>query len=891
MSRFVIVFAFLLVFESGCKRCVQKQEATSEAPPAQEAVVQPAPEVPTPTAPATALDLLVNTGSWVATASSQEAALSPKNAIDGLSSTRWSSLFKDDEWWMVDFGREELVSRVALTWETAFARSYEVLVSTNGTDWVTVYKEPKGNSGTKIISFEPRLVRQVKVRGIQRGTQWGFSLLDVAFNVQEPEKIETTASSGGGDYGSQFAVDGRMDTRWCSGFGDSEWWQVRFPTPRVIAGLKLSWETAFAEKYQIWVSADGKEWKTVYDVAQGDGRTDILFFKPVECQFVRVACSQRGTGWGNSLYEVEFYDKDKTPKLTATSSSEGAGPENAADGDPSTMWHSLAAGEQTLTVQLPGRMALGGMELLWSDPATRYTIEASTDGAEWKQVFEEKNGNGARDYIFFAATEAQYVRIACHEGPDSAYAIKEMEFKSGEEQARPILAYQAKARDATPGRYPMWLIREQEFWTVTGVEDDEQESLIGETGTIEPHKGDFCVMPFVFAGGQLVTWADVKLDQRLEEDMLPMPSVTWTADGWKLDVSAVAYGPANQASTAARYRLTNTGSEPLRAKLGLAIRPFQLNPIWQHGGMSPIAVAECTTNSGLATLRINGKDRVVSLTPPSGVGAAPLGEGDIVDYFARGEVPAAMRAEEPDGKTSAGFLYELEVPAGESRDVVVVYLLHDQSAVAADFAAAPAAGFEKVWAERRAAWGAVLTRVVMDIPEKRLIDVLKSNLGYVLINRDAPWFKPGSRNYNHAWTRDGALTGWAMLRLGKPELSKAYISKFSEFIGESGWVPHMILEEGNPVTFNSNPNSGEGQEYDSQGEFVFIVRQYFDYSGDEELLRRVYPKVVKALRFAQELRKRRMTDVYRDDPADLLRHPAGVEQPRGLLPRQTQLLG
>ena len=43
-------------------------------------------------------------------------------------------------------------------------------------------------------------------------------------------------------------------------------------------------------------------------------------------------------------------------------------------------------------------------------------------------------------------------------------------------------------------------------------------------------------------------------------------------------------------------------------------------------------------------------------------------------------------------------------------------------------------------------------------------------------------------------------------------------------------------------------NSGEGHEFDSQGEYVFIVRQYFDFTGDEALSREVYPKVVKALR-------------------------------------------
>ena len=40
----------------------------------------------------------------VATASSSEAGLDPRNAVDGSAGTRWSSVAADDQWWMVDLG-------------------------------------------------------------------------------------------------------------------------------------------------------------------------------------------------------------------------------------------------------------------------------------------------------------------------------------------------------------------------------------------------------------------------------------------------------------------------------------------------------------------------------------------------------------------------------------------------------------------------------------------------------------------------------------------------------------------------------------------------------------------------------------------------------------------
>ena len=84
---------------------------------------------------------LINDGTWVATASSQEAAFAAPLAIDGFMATRWSSEFKDNQWWMVDFGREERLARINLNWEDGLRRSYKILLSTNQTDWVEVFSE------------------------------------------------------------------------------------------------------------------------------------------------------------------------------------------------------------------------------------------------------------------------------------------------------------------------------------------------------------------------------------------------------------------------------------------------------------------------------------------------------------------------------------------------------------------------------------------------------------------------------------------------------------------------------------------------------------------------------------------------------------------------------
>src|SRR5688572_23343015 len=55
-----------------------------------------------------------------ATASSTEhSSHGPGNAVDGNSSTRWSSAFSDPQWLQLDFGSVQPIARVTLHWEAA----------------------------------------------------------------------------------------------------------------------------------------------------------------------------------------------------------------------------------------------------------------------------------------------------------------------------------------------------------------------------------------------------------------------------------------------------------------------------------------------------------------------------------------------------------------------------------------------------------------------------------------------------------------------------------------------------------------------------------------------------------------------------------------------------
>src|SRR6201996_2983146 len=75
-----------------------------------------------------------------ATSSSTESAAYPAaDAVDGNTGTRWSSAFSDPQWLEVDLGSSQSICGVTLNWEAAYASSFQIQTSTDGSNWTSIY--------------------------------------------------------------------------------------------------------------------------------------------------------------------------------------------------------------------------------------------------------------------------------------------------------------------------------------------------------------------------------------------------------------------------------------------------------------------------------------------------------------------------------------------------------------------------------------------------------------------------------------------------------------------------------------------------------------------------------------------------------------------------------
>ncbi|KQX17389.1 hyaluronidase [Streptomyces sp. Root431] len=135
-----------------------------------------------------------------------------------------------------------------------------------------------------------------------------------------------TASSSGDetpDFPASSAVDGDAATRWSSPAEDGAWWQLELAEPARIGRVELHWQDAYASRYRVQVSADGRIWRTAATVADGRGGRESVRMDAADTRFLRVQGETRATPYGYSLWSVETYavapqDPPKTPEQPKT---------------------------------------------------------------------------------------------------------------------------------------------------------------------------------------------------------------------------------------------------------------------------------------------------------------------------------------------------------------------------------------------------------------------------------------------------------------------------------------------------------------------------------------------------------------------------------------------
>jgi hypothetical protein len=572
-----------------------------------------------------------------------------------------------------------------------------------------------------------------------------------------------------------------------------------------------------------------------------------------------------GTGGQGTVWIDALRFEDTTPQLPpviqASSALPGHAPELALDQSRDTSWQSeISDAPQWLQLDFQEEREYGGVIIQW-EPTTRireFDLQASNDGVEWKTVYSTHQAHGERSYIYLPNSTSRYVRLDLHKNAGSTgFGIIHMDVKPAD-FSRSINRFFQHIASAEPrGFYPKYLYGEQTYWTSVGITSAHTtQGLMNEEGMVEVDKGSFSIEPFLYVHGTLLTWAEAQITQELQHGYLPLPSSCWRGNGITLTTTAFATGDAKSSLLYVHYHVENTLDTPQQGRFFAALRPFQVTPPWQaHQGLGGVsAIRSLAYTNG--TVWVNNCKIVVPLTTPDDFGAAAFDQGPITAYLQAGRLPSQTQVSDDFGYASGALCYDLDMAPHAAQEICLVVPFGLSETAGSEWTRllpADIAGAEQ-FATAVRAWETRLAPVDICLPTSAqgFVDTFKTAAAHILINRDGPALQPGPRRYTRSWMRDGAIMAAALLRIGCADEVRAFIRWYATYQAADGNVPCCIDQNGADWL----------PEYDSQGEFIYTVMEYFRCTGDKAFLADMWPPVMKAVAYLEVLRQQRLTPQY-----------------------------
>jgi hypothetical protein len=143
----------------------------------------------------------------------------------------------------------------------------------------------------------------------------GIQSAHAADSLLSQGKPAIASSTENGESPAAAAVDGNTTTRWGSAWADPQWIRVDLGGTATITSVNLVWEAAYASAFEIQTSPDGTTWTDIYSTTTATGGTQSLTVSG-SGRYVRMYGTQRGTGYGYSLYEFQVYGTLVNPPVT-----------------------------------------------------------------------------------------------------------------------------------------------------------------------------------------------------------------------------------------------------------------------------------------------------------------------------------------------------------------------------------------------------------------------------------------------------------------------------------------------------------------------------------------------------------------------------------------------
>ncbi|MGA2494470.1 MAG: discoidin domain-containing protein [Roseiarcus sp.] len=642
--------------------------------------------------------------------------------------------------------------------------------------------------------------------------------------MKVPPKRQWRVAASSGE--PERAVDDSYATAWRAGAAGGAWFEIDLGAVATLGGLEVYWGESASTNYRFASSLDGKTWSEVCRTRHGEGGEDVFAFPAVEARFVRWLSADAPAERGPEIVEINLYAPEDAASVRE--------PDRLA-----ALGHAavtVLAGE-SLTVDFGAVRSPLGALIDWGETyGTVFSALLSDDGENFREMGRIETGDGGSDSFWWRSTTSRYFRLTVHKASAPGGAVvNELKLRILNKDRMPIGQLERAAQSGRGELYPQSLLGRQVYWTALGEFDQGDQALLDEYGDLEPRRGSPQLTPLMRLGGALHGAPScASVSQALAEGSLPIASVVWRVQD--IELSTTAFAHAGQAMV--EHRLANRSGAARQGALVLAVRPVQINPYWQHGGHAPISAIAVDGDE----LWVDGRLYAAFSRAPDAAAVADFDGGDVVRLIDAGPRQTASSVHSASGLASAACEFAFSLRPGESMSVNVSAPMRDDVARRADI------GFAAARDRVRRAWRDKLGPRRIVVGDREVSDTLEAQIALILVNATRSAFKPGPRNYDRTWIRDGAAQALALLWAGLIDEAKRYVLWYAERVYDNGLVPPILNVDG-----TVNRGYGSDIEFDAQGEFVGIAAEVYRVAKDRAFLQAVYKPVVRATRFIEAL--------------------------------------
>lgn len=202
-------------------------------------------------------------------------------------------------------------------------------------------------------------------------------------------------------------------------------------------------------------------------------------------------------------------------------------------------------------------------------------------------------------------------------------------------------------------------------------------------------------------------------------------------------------------------------------------------------------------------------------------------EADINDF----KVSEKNRITSKYGLSTGGIYYEFNLNENEEKNFELFLPQEENYSIDLNFDKSKDNKVSFMKKERE-------NELIIDVPDDNINRIFNSNKIYLKSLINSEYITPGPLTYKKFWFRDSAYMIPALMKIGDLKRSEKIIEYFKKKIKKDGYFQSQV------------------GEWDSNGQALFTIAEYYRYTKNKEFLNEFYPYIKKGAEWIERKRKK-----------------------------------